>query len=142
MENFRKFWGRRSHRNAAYNQGGRMGGVTGVTVLQHRFIHIKTWRNHTPRLYCWVQRIPQNLQLSEVVIVTKNAYLCRRKPIETATREQNPSNYHGISHLTLCPPVRLQKSKQPRNSSLMRQDKKITPDISSLSRFKHSIEWE
>lgn len=67
-------------------EGGREG-VTGVTVFQHRFLHIKTWRNHTPRSFCRVQRKPPNLQPFGMVNVTKNAYLCRRKPIETAARE-------------------------------------------------------
>lgn len=122
-------------------EGGREG-MRGVTVLHHRLLCNKTWRKRTPRSFCRVQRKPQNLHPFDMVNVTKNAYLCRRKTTETAVREQNPSNYHGISHLTCCPPVRLQNSKQPRNSSPMRQDKKITSDISSNSRFKHSIEWE
>lgn len=36
-------------------EGGREG-VTGVTVLRHSFLHIKTWRNHTPRSFRSVQR--------------------------------------------------------------------------------------
>jgi hypothetical protein len=67
-------------------EGGREE-VTGVTALRHSFLHIKTWRNHTPRSFYWVQRKPQKLQPSDIVNVTKNAYLCRRKPIETAVRE-------------------------------------------------------
>lgn len=67
-------------------EGGREG-VRGVTVLRHRFLPIKTWRNHTPRSFYWVQRKPRKLQPFDMVNVTKNAYLCRRKPIETAVRE-------------------------------------------------------
>lgn len=82
------FWKRRIHRNAAYTrEGGRTGGVTGVTVLLHSLLPIKTWRNHTPRSFCRVQRMPQILQLFDMVNVIKNAYLCRRKPIETVVRE-------------------------------------------------------
>lgn len=50
-------------------EGGRVG-VTGVTVLQHRFLHIKTWRKHTPRSFCRVQRKPPKLQTFDVVYVT------------------------------------------------------------------------
>lgn len=76
-----------THRNAAYTQGGRMEGVTGVTVLHHRMLCDKTRRKRTPRSFCRVQRKPQNLHPFDMVNVTKNAYLCRRKLIETAVRE-------------------------------------------------------
>lgn len=85
---FQKIFGKATHIGMPPipREGGREG-VTEVTVLQHRFLQILKWRNHTPKSFCRVQRKPPNLQPFGMVNVTKNAYLCRRKPIETAARE-------------------------------------------------------
>lgn len=77
-----------------------------------------------------------------VVYVTEIAYLCSRKTTETAETKKNPSSQHGIFNLTRCPTARLQKQKQPRIPSPMKQTEHITRNISAQSNAKHLIEWE
>lgn len=105
------FWESHTHRNAAYTQGGRTGGGDGGYGASTQILTNFEMEKPYSQVILPCTEEAQKLQPFDIVNATRNAYLCRRKMTETAVREYNPSNQHGISCLTRCPPVRLQKSK-------------------------------